>query len=462
MHSVAFEGPPTSARLPSRPSGGTGRSQGDAAFAQWLDQPEPRPAAADSQPRRTQGESSEPARQTGLSSAEPARSRPRDDEKPTKESEAVEADGPSEVRADPQAPATPDGEIAAAVEAGSDGDPAGEIAGAGEEQAQNPEPQSDAGLAPDAAAAAVPAIAELADGEAAPATQNAKPTAAVAAAASGAPKANGGAPGGEAAPTGAPVAPVPKGGTTNGTDSSASQPGVPADAQQGQGEALPEAEAALEGEDQAQPRPRLAADDAPGRTEPPRNGRSLEPFAAVKAGADAVQNLSQMAGQGAPPVTTSPAQPIAQALPSAPVAPLASPPPAPVQMAGVGFEIATQALAGRNRFEIRLDPPELGRIDVRLDIDKDGRVTTRLTVERAETLDLMRRDAPQLERALQQAGLKTSDEPMQFSLRDQGGGAAGGHDAPSRASDSGSDDGPAEDIVRPARIIRAGGLDIRI
>ena len=36
-----------------------------------------------------------------------------------------------------------------------------------------------------------------------------------------------------------------------------------------------------------------------------------------------------------------------------------------------------------------------------------GKVTSRLTVERAETLDLLRRDAPQLERALQHAGLNT-------------------------------------------------------
>jgi flagellar hook-length control protein FliK len=89
-----------------------------------------------------------------------------------------------------------------------------------------------------------------------------------------------------------------------------------------------------------------------------------------------------------------------------------------VPIAGVAVEIVSRVQEGSRRFEIRLDPPELGRIDVRLDVDRGGNVTSRLTVDRAETLDLLRRDAPQLERALQHAGLNT-EGGLQFSLRDQ-------------------------------------------
>lgn len=92
---------------------------------------------------------------------------------------------------------------------------------------------------------------------------------------------------------------------------------------------------------------------------------------------------------------------------------------ATVPVAAVPMEIAAAAREGKTRFEIRLDPPELGRIDVRLDVDRNGNVTSRLTVERVETLDLLRRDAPQLDRALQDAGLKTGDSALQFSLRQQ-------------------------------------------
>jgi flagellar hook-length control protein FliK len=97
-----------------------------------------------------------------------------------------------------------------------------------------------------------------------------------------------------------------------------------------------------------------------------------------------------------------------------------------VPITGLAIEIAARAQAGSNRFDIRLDPPELGRIDVRLDVDRSGQVTTRLVVEKSETLDLLRRDAPELERALQQAGLKTGDNGLQFALRDH---TAGGQDS---------------------------------
>lgn len=99
---------------------------------------------------------------------------------------------------------------------------------------------------------------------------------------------------------------------------------------------------------------------------------------------------------------------------------------ATVPIAALAVEIAARAQAGGTRFEIRLDPPELGRIDVRLDVDRSGQVTTRLVVEKSETLDFLRRDSSELERALQQAGLKTGDNGLQFSLRDQ---TAGGQDS---------------------------------
>ena len=91
----------------------------------------------------------------------------------------------------------------------------------------------------------------------------------------------------------------------------------------------------------------------------------------------------------------------------------------PVPVNGLAVDIATRAAAGNTSFQIRLDPAELGRIDVRLDVDKHGRVTSHLTVDQPATLDMLRKDAPQLQRALEDAGLKTGDGGLQFSLRDQ-------------------------------------------
>ena len=92
---------------------------------------------------------------------------------------------------------------------------------------------------------------------------------------------------------------------------------------------------------------------------------------------------------------------------------------ASVPVSGLALEIAASVKNGKSSFEIRLDPAELGRIDVRIDVDRSGQVTSHLTVEKPETLSMLQQDAPQLQRALDDAGLKTGSGGLQFSLRDQ-------------------------------------------
>jgi flagellar hook-length control protein FliK len=144
---------------------------------------------------------------------------------------------------------------------------------------------------------------------------------------------------------------------------------------------------------------------------------------------------------------------------------------AAIPLAAVPVEIAAQAKAGTNRFEIRLDPPELGRIDVQLNVDKQGNVTSHLVVDRSSTLDLLRRDAPQLQRALQDAGLKTGSDAMQFSLRDQGANAQsqqqnfqnGNATRTARIAVPTDDVQPVQTASNYGRLYGAtGGLDIRV
>src|SRR5262249_31047155 len=92
---------------------------------------------------------------------------------------------------------------------------------------------------------------------------------------------------------------------------------------------------------------------------------------------------------------------------------------AAVPLSGLAMEIAASAKSGKTRFEIRLDPAELGRIDVRIDIDRHGQMTSHLTVERPETLQMLRQDSNQLQRALDNTGLSAGNSNLQFSLRDQ-------------------------------------------
>jgi flagellar hook-length control protein FliK len=118
--------------------------------------------------------------------------------------------------------------------------------------------------------------------------------------------------------------------------------------------------------------------------------------------------------------TIQPQLPSAAATP-APVGPLSVTPAAnaAVPLSGLALEIAASARSGKSRFEIRLDPADLGRIDVRINVDRNGQVTSHLTVEKPETLSMLRQDAPQLQRALDDAGFKTGNGGLQFSLRDQ-------------------------------------------
>lgn len=110
----------------------------------------------------------------------------------------------------------------------------------------------------------------------------------------------------------------------------------------------------------------------------------------------------------------------------------------------LAFEMVRQVGEGNTRFQIRLDPAELGKIDVRLDIDASGQVNARLTVEKAETLDLMQRDQRALERALQQAGLDGSKTNLEFSLKQNPFAGQQGQDGNARQSLFG--DGTAEAV----------------
>jgi flagellar hook-length control protein FliK len=85
----------------------------------------------------------------------------------------------------------------------------------------------------------------------------------------------------------------------------------------------------------------------------------------------------------------------------------------------LGVAIAAKSLDGIKHFDIRLDPPELGRVEVRLSVGDDGKAQASLSVDRPQTLQLLQNDASNLNRALKDAGLSLSDSGLSFSLRGQ-------------------------------------------
>ena len=93
----------------------------------------------------------------------------------------------------------------------------------------------------------------------------------------------------------------------------------------------------------------------------------------------------------------------------------------------ISVKITKALQTGVDRISIQLRPAELGRVDVKLEMTHDGRVMTVVTAEKQDTLDLLRRDSSELQRALADAGLKNGD--MEFNLKGQEQQTAEGDDA---------------------------------
>lgn len=93
----------------------------------------------------------------------------------------------------------------------------------------------------------------------------------------------------------------------------------------------------------------------------------------------------------------------------------------------ISVKITKAMQSGTDRISIQLKPAELGRVDVKLEMTSDGRVMTVVTAEKQDTLDLLRRDSSELQRALQDAGLQAGD--MEFNLKGEEQQSADGENA---------------------------------
>ncbi|MEM6712700.1 MAG: flagellar hook-length control protein FliK [Pseudomonadota bacterium] len=154
-----------------------------------------------------------------------------------------------------------------------------------------------------------------------------------------------------------------------------------------------------------------------------------------------------------------------------------------VPISSVAVEVARQVLGGKTQFDVRLDPPELGRLNVRIEMDASGQTRTHMIVERAETLEMLVTDARSLERALQQAGVKTEPGSVSFELASDGQDGSAGHGASGENAGTGdqgdgalsanergsgdeptglSDDIPADVESAIYQIPTTGQLDLRV
>jgi flagellar hook-length control protein FliK len=135
---------------------------------------------------------------------------------------------------------------------------------------------------------------------------------------------------------------------------------------------------------------------------------------------------------------------------------------------------------GTQSVTVRLQPAELGQVQIRVDRTTEGVSRVDIITDRPETLELLQRDQPKLDQALDQAGVPSSGRNVSFLLAptEQMGAAASRPDSMSAGSgdtgqgqsggawressdsrhDPGSGPGPDQQQAR-ARWFRAG-LDI--
>lgn len=142
--------------------------------------------------------------------------------------------------------------------------------------------------------------------------------------------------------------------------------------------------------------------------------------------------------------------------------------PTQVPAMAIALQVARNLQKGINRFDIRLDPAEMGRIDVRMEVKRDGNVTAHMIVERPETLDLLRRDASALHQALNDAGLQADTNSLNFSLRDgtdgnntQAFNDEGRNAGTSGVNDVATEEGPTGPVYN-INLSANGGIDIRV
>jgi hypothetical protein len=71
---------------------------------------------------------------------------------------------------------------------------------------------------------------------------------------------------------------------------------------------------------------------------------------------------------------------------------------------------------GAQRLTVRLTPPDLGHVQIRIERPPEAAARVEITVEKPETLTLLLRDQPQLQRALDQAGVPAEGRSVTFHV----------------------------------------------
>ena len=134
----------------------------------------------------------------------------------------------------------------------------------------------------------------------------------------------------------------------------------------------------------------------------------------------------------------------------------------------VSVKISKAMAAGNDKIRIQLSPAELGRVEVKMELTNDGRAMAVVSADNRETLDLLRRDASDLQKALADAGIDLSSSDMEFNLSGQEGQMAE-NESGSAGSGRGGEDLSAVDedvqsevmMAHEMGVLANGRIDVR-
>ena len=118
-------------------------------------------------------------------------------------------------------------------------------------------------------------------------------------------------------------------------------------------------------------------------------------------------------------------------------------------VARIGEQILERFSGKTSTFEIRLDPPELGKVDVRVEVGADGKVMAVIAARDPTVVDALMRGAKTLENALMQAGLSLSEGGVQVQL-DQRNASAFARDNDNNPDGKNAAPGLSDDLLAEA------------
>lgn len=84
----------------------------------------------------------------------------------------------------------------------------------------------------------------------------------------------------------------------------------------------------------------------------------------------------------------------------------------------IKVNITKSAVKGVDTINVQLKPEELGHIEIKMQIAKDGKLQAHIISSRAETMDMLQKEMPSLEKAFNDAGFETDGNSFSFSFRE--------------------------------------------